>query len=328
MFVRQTSITLLVFAAACTNAKCTSSRSPTDDPMDRCAIIGASVDQAGFGAQVTVTCDDDYAYIQSNTYPEHELMTGIVGTNEQVPVPAVDHVSPIRLAPTPAPEPTMRDAALGVAVNGVPIYDYSAAGELTLDDLSIYHPEIDTIALGQLDNCGGHAGRGDDYHYHASPTCMIEQMTNTGDDAIIGWAFDGYPIYGDNNPDGTTLEDGALGLCNEQEDDLFGFRYHTAPSWPYIIQCLVGEISAPDALPRVPPLRDAEGRERPPGTPPQGGVQNLVLASEGEAQVMRYSYSGEDYYISYAPSDTAHCYVFELRTVTNGGVVETGEYCR
>ena len=36
---------------------------------------------------VTVTCDGDVALVTSDTYPDHEMMTGIVGTNEQIPVP-------------------------------------------------------------------------------------------------------------------------------------------------------------------------------------------------------------------------------------------------
>ena len=49
--------------------------------------------------------------------------------------------------------------------------------------------------------CGGHAGRGVDYHHHVKPVCMIDQMDNAGDDAIVGWAYDGFPIYCGNNPD-------------------------------------------------------------------------------------------------------------------------------
>lgn len=89
---------------------------------------------------------------------------------------------------------------MGVAVNGVPIYDYSTQGEL---DPYHYDPQHDTVRPGHLDNCGGHAGRGDDYHYHAAPTCMIEAMANRDDNPIIGWAYDGYPIYGDSNLDGS-----------------------------------------------------------------------------------------------------------------------------
>ncbi|MDC1231404.1 YHYH protein [Octadecabacter sp.] len=135
------------------------------------------------------------------------MMTGITRTNEQVPIPT-DYGAPIILAPQFDGTPLTRDAALGVAVNGVPIYDYTGGGEMSVDDLS--HVS------------GGHAGRGDDYHYHVAPTCMIEQMENAGPDAIIGRAFDGFPIYGDTNPDGNAIAEGTLDVCNGQIDDTLG----------------------------------------------------------------------------------------------------------
>ncbi len=294
---------------------------------ERCAVIQASIESAGFGAEVTVTCDDEYAYLTSETYPTHDLMNGIVGTNEQIPVPALDYTSPIRLDPVIADQATTRDAALGVAVNGVPIYDYSAAGEIEIDH---YDPSVDTIVLGQLDNCGGHAGRGDDYHYHASPICMIDAMVNSGDDAILGWGFDGFPIYGDRNPDGSTISEGTLDACNGQPDEVFGFRYHTSPAPPYIVQCLVGEVETedPEALPRVPPLSDSSGQPKPSGMPPSGGVDDLQHTLDGETRTMSYEYEGNDYYIRYTPSGDPNCYAFEFKTVTNGGVVQQGVYCR
>merc|ERR1711991_756223 len=97
---------------------------------------------------VSVNCDQDFAYITSDTYPSHELMTGITGTNEQVPVPAVNYAAPIKLNPVYVTGTTTIDAALGVAVNGVPIYDYSAQGEL---DVHNYDPSTDTVVSGQLD---------------------------------------------------------------------------------------------------------------------------------------------------------------------------------
>ena len=115
--------------------------------------------------------------------------------------------------------------------------------------------DIIRVLTQQLDICGGHAGRGDDYHYHATPTCMIAQMPNAGPDAIIGWAFDGFPIYGDTNPDGSAIAPGDLDVCNGQPDPVYGFRYHTSKGAPYIIQCLRGQTAAMADLPRVPPLR-------------------------------------------------------------------------
>lgn len=298
--------------------------SDTSAIEDRCALIRASIEDAGFAAEVTVTCDDTFAYLGADTYPDHELMTGIVATNEQIPVPAKDYGSPIRLAPVMGSEPTSRDAALGVAINGVPIYDYSAAGELALDE---YDPSVDTVLLQQLDNCGGHAGRGDDYHYHTRPSCMIDAMANKGDDAIIGWGFDGYPIYGDRNPDGSEIAAGMLDVCNGQPDETFGYRYHTSQAPPYILQCLAGAVDL-ETLPRVPPLTNAMNQEKPPGMPPAGGVENLVHVIEGDTRTMSYEYQGETYYITYSPTGDADCYAFEYKTVSNGGVVEEGVYCR
>ena len=219
----------------------------------QCEAVSASVADAGFAESVTVTCTDTHAILQSDTYPDHELMTGIVGTNEQVPVPA-DYPAPILLDPVLGTQPLTRDAALGVAVNGVPIYDYTAGGEMSEADLAHHQAQHDTFQTGQLDVCGGHAGRGDDYHYHMAPVCMIAQMENAGPDSIIGWAFDGYPIYGDLNPDGSEIPDGALDVCNGQPDDVFGYRYHTSEDTPYIVQCLMGEVAEFERLPRVRPL--------------------------------------------------------------------------
>jgi hypothetical protein len=256
------------------------------------------------------------------------MMTGIVGTNEQVPVPA-EYGAPILLNPVFNVTLLTRDAALGVAVNGVPIYDYTGGGEMTEADLAHHQAQHDTLQTGQLDVCGGHAGRGDDYHYHVTPTCMIAQMENAGPDAIIGWAFDGFPIYGDNNPDGSLIAPGDLDLCNGQPDETYGYRYHTSTDAPYIVQCLMGKVADFERLPRVPPLSVAGRGAAAPGRPPQGGVQRLIFTENADgSRSMDYSFKGEAYYIRYTPATRSGCYNFTTRTVTNGGKVHTGEYCR
>lgn len=295
---------------------------------DHCIAVTESVAEAGFDDRVTVTCTDSHAIIQSDTYPDHEKMTGIVGTNEQVPVPA-DYAAPVRLSPTLGTTPLTRDAALGVAVNGVPIYDYTGGGEMSEADLAHHQARHDTLQTKQLDVCGGHAGRGDDYHYHVKPTCMIDQMVNAGDAAVIGWAFDGFPIYGDNNPDGSVISEGDLDVCNGQIDDTYGYRYHTSDQAPYIVQCLMGAVAKFDGLPRVRPLTSADGGGAAPGRPPRGGVENLVFTENSDgSRSMDYSYEGEDHYIRYSPSGNSGCYDFTTQTVTNGGEVRVGEYCR
>ena len=301
------------------------------DEALHCEAVTSSVSDAGFEDEVSVECADGKALVSGDTYPNHELLTGIVGTNEQTVVPAVDYTSPIPLAPSLTTEAKTRDAALGVAVNGVPIYDYTGGGEMSQDDLAHYQQQHDTIATQQLDVCGGHAGRGDDYHYHASPTCMIEMMPNAGPAAIIGWAFDGFPIYGNLNPDGSEIAEGSLDVCNGQPDETFDYRYHTTDEAPYIIQCIMGEVADMRELPRVPPLSNAAGgRGAEAGRPPRGGVENLVFTQDEDTGLrsLTYSYQGEMYYINYTPADAPDCYNFETRTITNNGELYTNELCR
>ena len=158
--------------------------------------------------------------------------------------------------------------------------------------------------------------------------CGVEH--NAGDDAIIGWAYDGFPIYGDANPDGTFIMTGDLGVCNGQPDETFGYRYHTSTKVPYIVQCLMGQVADMRELPRTAPLSPADGGPgAQPGRPPQGGVENLVFTQDDSgARSMDYTYRGASYYIRYTPTLTPNCYAFETRTVTNNGQVTTGEFCR
>lgn len=77
-----------------------SATSHIDSP--RCDIVKGSINDAGFAGSVAVTCDTNYAYIASSTYPDHQVMSGITGTNEQIAVPAIGYIAPIKLNPKKA----------------------------------------------------------------------------------------------------------------------------------------------------------------------------------------------------------------------------------
>jgi YHYH protein/Secretion system C-terminal sorting domain len=49
---------------------------------------------------------------------------------------------------------------------------------------------------GSFDNCLGHAGPNGGYHNHVNPQCLYDKTASTVHSPIIGYAFDGYPIYG------------------------------------------------------------------------------------------------------------------------------------
>lgn len=94
--------------------------------IERCDQIKASVVEAGFTDTVSVACGGYNAYIIANTIPEHTVLTCIVGTNEQTVAPAEGFAQFVTLQPEFSGEPLTRDSSLAVAVNGVPIYDYTS----------------------------------------------------------------------------------------------------------------------------------------------------------------------------------------------------------
>ena len=152
-------------------------------------------------------CDNRYAEFDSKGMPNasHEIMTGITRSNQQFPLDqpynaANNNAIRIILNPEQSSRKTATEiGAIGIAVNGVPIFDPRTQNK---------NHDTHTLDVGELDPCGGHAGRGDDYHYHVAPTCLINQL---GEDKIenqklpIGYAKDGYSIH-------------ALGWFNKNND--------------------------------------------------------------------------------------------------------------
>lgn len=158
---------------------------------------------------------------------------------------------------------------------------------------------------------------------------MLNAMPNADNNPIIGWAFDGYPIYGKNNPDGSSIATGDLDPCNGQADEEFGYRYHSSESQPYILKCLKGEVTESD-LPRVSPFRD--------GAKPIT-VSGLTYTSETnsdgtETRRLSYTFGAADYYIQYGTrTDSDYCFDIDARMCDEDGgtckvTEQNGCYCR
>ena len=145
-----------------------------------------------------------------------------------------------------------------------------AGGECTADNDAVVEEG------GTFDACSGHATGQGDYHYHIAPACLLDQLGGyhdvAGHSPLIGWAFDGFPVYG---PYGVGAElilgcahsdaDGAdcVDACNghaQHEVDGYLYHYHllgpvgdlssapvdplpSADMSPYTIGCLKGVLS-------------------------------------------------------------------------------------
>jgi uncharacterized protein (TIGR03437 family) len=259
---------------------------PTNPPgsSTACGYIVNSMRASKSGAS-SVNCDGKYAYISSLGITTQPMMNGITSTNLQVPTPQNflgANGWKIPLAPTIAAAPTdVTDGPIGVAINGVPIFNPCTQGGCVTGG--------DTKVLGQLDNCNGHAGRADDYHYHAAPNCMMaDQPANYWDTHPLGWALDGFAIFGYHDSDGTTALRDAIcgGNTKPNPNSPAGYSYHVTDASPYVAACLIG-VPSPD-LPnqsakyhpfRQPPVTPFVDSNMTLTTDPTDGYQVLQFTS-------------------------------------------------
>ena len=148
-------------------------------------------------SEVSITLDGTSRVIRANGIPDH--MTGafpVRGNPNAIAAQRYEFRMPAK--PKRAPQPTAVNMNLfGVAVNGV-VFD-AWANEWWRDDrTSGWQYE----ALGGGRNLGidvqhAHVQPTGAYHYHGPPAALLNRLTNGAEKmALVGWAADGFPIYG------------------------------------------------------------------------------------------------------------------------------------
>jgi len=156
---------------------------------------------------------------------------------------------------------------IGLAVNGVVFFNPFDAGNQDATDL--------------MDRCCGHPSPDNLYHYHKYPICLNSPWSDEGKEhsPLIGWAFDGFPIYGPYASAGVMAKDvtGAYALndFNGHWDKDRGWHYQVTPGkFPYIIGGYWGFADARDIDHRHPNrgMGGPGGGMGPPGGGPDGGM--------------------------------------------------------
>ena len=150
----------------------------------------------------------------------------------------------------------------GIAVNGVVFYNPFDAG---MNDAS-----------NIMDYCCGHPNPMNQYHYHKYPICVNTPFLDKGDapSQVIGFAFDGLPIYGPYQSAGVMAKDSTtnpLNAFNACYDPVRGWHYHVTPGkFPYLIGGYFANVEASD-IAHGPPGGRGRPDGGPPGPPPDGG---------------------------------------------------------
>ena len=145
--------------------------------------------------EVKISTDGEYRRIQANGIPDHTPGQFPNRHNPNVIGPqSYDYKVPLhpKVAEKPVP---YRMQPFGIGVNGVVFDPFAAEWWQGSPDWQ-YEPHGGAIDLG-LDSSNAHVQPNGAYHYHGIPNGLIEKLA--GDQkkmVLVGWAADGFPIYG------------------------------------------------------------------------------------------------------------------------------------
>lgn len=237
-------------------------------------------------SKVSTRFDSDYFYVESNGLAEHEMMAGITAWIDQVPtqhdytgssawqIPLKTQYSTEVLSI----EDHFHKGAIAIAVNGIPIFNpYNASNEISQQ-------------IGELDQYGGHSGRGDDYHYHVAPLHL-----ETAANLPIAYALDGYPVYGSTEPDGSAMN--PLDSYHGHEHSDGTYHYHGTVDFPYMIAAMRGVVTMSGSAPEDQITPQPVGRSfRDPLRGITNNIDNLLINScdslGTNGYILRYTLNG------------------------------------
>ena len=152
-----------------------------------------TLEDANYGTKTIVTVNKDERKMETNALPDHK--TGEFprkGNPNTIAAQNRTYTFPVNPKYTGKPS-WVREP--GVALNGVK-FEPGTAEVVVCETGENYRVEAfqDVIDLG-LDFNHAHVQPNGAYHYHGTPTSVIEKF-DTGEDLVhIGFAHDGFPIY-------------------------------------------------------------------------------------------------------------------------------------
>ncbi len=192
--------------------------------------------------------------------------------------------------PTVAAQPNCVGGEVGVMLSGVVIFNaFDAEGR-------------DAVAHEVQDSCDGHPQQSGFYHYHSLSDC-IEDTSTSGHSSLVGYAFDGYGIYGYYGEDGGEVTNEDLDECHghthviEWDGQMVEmYHYHATHEFPYTVGCFHGTpsvrtVSAGEGQGGGPQGQNQPSEENQPTGPVGGGqgqggqpAQEAITACMGLSQ--------------------------------------------
>jgi len=169
----------------------------SDDPGDNPPAFFEPVAYGLPESHVTIREEGEKRIVESNAIPNHETGRFPNPGNPNTISPQSIHYE-MPLHPKEAPTATASGHMIfGVAVNGVS-FDPATAEFWRRDFRSIWNEEAIYKGRGQLgmDWSNAHVQPTGAYHYHGIPFGLLKQLHSEDKMVLVGWAADGFPIYG------------------------------------------------------------------------------------------------------------------------------------
>lgn len=110
---------------------------------------------------------------------------------------------------------------------------------------------LDAAAHEIQDKCKGHPQGAGQYHYHSASPCLAD--TKSGPDGhsdLLGYALDGFGIYGMYDVGGAQLSSDDLDACHGHTGKVEWdgktteiYHYHFSEDYPYTLGCFMGQVT-------------------------------------------------------------------------------------
>jgi hypothetical protein len=189
---------------------------------------------------VRISHDSQFVIIDSQGYPNHPTAKFPNSGNPNT-IRVQDFHFRLPLEPKLAGKITrVPMGPIGMALNGVVFFNPFEAGGMNA---------VAGYSEVWLDSCCGHPQQHGVYHYHKYPSCVKSPFPDDSKQhsPIIGFAWDGFPIYGPYEEAGVKAKDlkgaAALDVCNGHHDKVRGYHYHVTPGrFPYVIGGYAGVV--------------------------------------------------------------------------------------
>ena len=223
------------------------------------ASAGGSGSGPWFQCTVSVSTQNSEIVIDSNGIPNHDFLSTLGCCADEMDYTAYITMNPVNdttggHSSTNCPASAGRwecapdRGAVAIGVNGVPIYgpEEGPGGDAVALHFDYFNEDRQPIELGW---CAGHSAGPNGYHYHYDANCIywepgmgedmsdydLSKIPSDQHSPIVGWAFDGYPIYGmyGYEGDGQTIRAITSSYAIERTQDGGDQGYNGIDDWNY-----------------------------------------------------------------------------------------------